>query len=459
MNKTLLTGAIAALLAGPAMAQTASLDTIQKDIAEMKAKNERLEAEVDYLKENAKGERKDAAQKAVVLENLGTTVSKFAWSGDFRYRSEHITTAPNNTLPEHTRNRDRIRARLGVSVKVNDTITGKVQLATSGGATNDPRSTNQTLGEGNWTRKGVAIDQAYVDWRALSFLNVQLGKIPQPWIKTASYFWDGDITPEGAAVKFTKGMFFGSVSYDWLNERHIGNADTDARSDSKLAAVQAGIKLPMGTSALTFAAGYFNVSKVRDEVTSATAITPASTPATTCVANGTFFNNSTNGNSTYDNNGAVTASGCNALLSDFDVVNALVQFDFMIGKFPMSVFADYMQNLEAEVNTVAGKKLDTAYAAGVTFNKASAPKTWEVGVIYQVGEKDAVFGQFHDSDFGNGNTDTDGLVVKAGYAPYANTTVNATYFINKLNNDGVVSTNNTHDLDYKRLQLDLNFKF
>lgn len=147
------------------------------------------------------------------------------------------------------------------------------------------------------------------------------------------------------------------------------------------------------------------------------------------------------------------------MLSDFDVINALVQFDFTAGKFPMSVFADYMQNTRAKANPVAGKKLDTAYAAGVTFNKASAPKSWEVGVIYQVGEKDAIFGQFHDSDFGNGNTDTKGIVVKAGYVPAANWTLNGTYFINKLNNDGVASTASTHDLDYKRLQLDLNYKF
>lgn len=60
MKNLLLKTAIAAVLAGPAMAQAASLDDIQKEIAEMKAKNERLEAEVSALKEKSKAQSKDA---------------------------------------------------------------------------------------------------------------------------------------------------------------------------------------------------------------------------------------------------------------------------------------------------------------------------------------------------------------------------------------------------------------
>ncbi len=37
-----------------------------------------------------------------------------------------------------------------------------------------------------------------------------LGKMPQPFAKTGSYFWDNDITPEGIAAKFARGPFFAS---------------------------------------------------------------------------------------------------------------------------------------------------------------------------------------------------------------------------------------------------------
>jgi hypothetical protein len=149
--------------------------------------------------------------------------------------------------------------------------------------------------------------------------------------------------------------------------------------------------------------------------------------------------------------------GCTLLQSDFAVINALAQLDFTVGNFPIVLFVDYMQNRNAEANAVTGDKLDSAFAAGVTFNKASAPKSWEVGVVYQQSEADAIFGQFHDSDFGDGKTDTSGFAVKAAFAPAASWTISGTLFINELNNDLGGAT--TTDLDYKRLQLDLNYKF
>lgn len=440
MNKTdckkiVISGAVAALLSMPAMAQTSG--SLEQDV-------ERLKAEVEYLKEAIKAQRKEAAEEAVELAAMNTKIAaagKYTWSGDFRYRSEHITTATNNTVAEQTRHRDRIRARFGATIRINDTITGRLQLATS----NDPRSTNQTLGDG-WTRKPINIDLAYVDWKAHRTLNVQLGKMPMPWLKTASYYFDGDISPEGAAVKFARGNVFGSLAYHWLNERHSA-AVPGARSDSKLKAAQFGIKQPIGKTTLTAAVGYFDLDNVKDEIVTGTG----------CTANSTFFGNSSNGNSTY------TLNGCTVLLSDFNVVNALAQLDFTVGKFPLGVFVDYMRNTRAADIAVAGNqaKLDTAIAAGVTFNRAQAgtAKTWEAGVIYQVAEKDAVFGEFHDSDFGDGRTDSDGFALKISYVPAANWILSGTYFINRLNNDGVAPTADNRDLDYKRLQLDLNYRF
>lgn len=445
MNKTVILSVLATLAAAPALAQNATLDQVSRDLAEIKAKNERLEAEVEYLKEQTKGQRKDSAVEAVEVANLKSAVGKFTWSGDFRYRNEQIETAPNAATDEHTRGRDRIRLRLGVTAKINDTVTGRFQLATasSGSTGNDPRSTNQTLGE-DWSRKPIAIDLAYVDWKPFSTLNVHLGKMPQPWARTASYFWDGDITPEGAAVKFASGPLFVNAFYDWLNERHSGSA-TGARSDTKLVGGQAGWKQAVGPVTLTAAAGYFDLTNVQGEHTTTSGCT---------AYNGTFFNNSTNGNLTQ------SIGGCSRLLSDFSLVNALVQADVLLGNYPLSAFVDVMRNTKAEPFAATGEKLDTAYAAGVTFNKAGNPKTWEVGVMYQQSEADAVFGQFHDSDFGDGRTDTKGFVLKGAYVPAANWTLAGTLFINKLNNDtGVTGAATTRDLDYKRLQLDLNFKF
>ena len=88
------------------------------------------------------------------------------------------------------------------------------------------------------------------------------------------------------------------------------------------------------------------------------------------------------------------------------------------------------------MNAAAQEKLDTAYAAGVSYGAASAAKgTWEFGVLYQQVEKDALFGQLLDSDFGDGNTDTKGFVFRGGYTVARNWTLNATLFLNDLAND------------------------
>jgi hypothetical protein len=209
VKKPLIT-ALAALMTLPALAQNApanpELESAQQQIEALKVQLERLEATVEYLKANAQASRKDAAVAAVDVSALKTTASKYTWSGDFRYRHELIDAEEAAT----GRARDRIRLRFGVLAKVNDTINAKIQLSTTNAGNDNARSTNQTLGTG-WDRKPLSIDLAYVDWKASNLFNVVLGKMPIPWTKTAAYFWDNDLTPEGAALKFTRGPIFGGV--------------------------------------------------------------------------------------------------------------------------------------------------------------------------------------------------------------------------------------------------------
>ncbi len=100
--------------------------------------------------------------------------------------------------------------------------------------------------------------------------------------------------------------------------------------------------------------------------------------------------------------------------------------------------------------------------AGLSWGRASDPRTWEVGYFYQVVEKDALFAQFIDSDFGAGNTDARGGVIKAAYAPARNWVINATYMINDTNVDvptTVAGVGSVNSRGYNRLQLDLNFRY
>lgn len=467
MKNTLVASAVAALLAVPAYAQqkTTSLDEIRRELAEisqrvqkleqdktvleqqnaqLKAQNDELEATTEYLKDNAKANRKEIAEadvqvaKVADLEKASKSAewaSKIKMKGDFRFRHEFIEDElANGTSNERTR--QRIRVRLGLEAKVNDTVKAVVQFATAGDD-RDPRSTNQTLGEGA-TRKGIGLDLAYADWAPVNGVNVQLGKIPYAWQRVPGYIWDGDITWEGGAAKYANGAFFGSAYGFWLSE--VGNG-----ADANLTGAQVGFKPKFGDNmTLTAAVGYFKVGAVQGDVTLASAPTVAAPTTPTCVANPAFFGGA-------QGNRTVVVGGCRTLRDGYELIEGIAQLEFKLGQYPASVFANYIQNQDAVDN-------DTGYAAGLTFGKASDPQSWELGYVYQDVEQNAQFAQFIDSDFGGGITYSKGSVFKAAWAPAKNWTVNGTYFLNERQLVASGATNNVWR-DYDRWQLDLNYKF
>jgi hypothetical protein len=390
------------------------LNRLEAANTELKTENEELktivdrrEAENDYLK----AETKELREQAALASNEVSKVKGTDWAktvklkGDFRYRHEMIDQADL----DETRTRHRIRARLGVEAKVTDNILSVMQLSTGQDA--DPRSSNQTLG-GASNRKDILLDLAYADWKFADSADLIVGKQRWAHVRPAlSLFYDNDFNPEGAAVTFNRGILFGSVYGNWLSESGGGD-------DGFFYGGQLGLRVPFGdTSNVAIATNYYTVDD----------------PGGTDI----LYLGSSNGNST-------NADG--SLLYDFDVWEAQGELNTTLGKLPLQAFVDYAQNTDPD-------DLNEAYSVGVLLGKASNDRTWELGAAYQSIGKDALFGQFVDSDFGGGKTDSDGWVFRLGYVPVRNWTLNATYFLNKIGVDG------GNDVDYDRLQLDLNYKF
>ena len=113
---------------------------------------------------------------------------------------------------------------------------------------------------------------------------------------------------------------------------------------------------------------------------------------------------------------------------------------------PVRAFVDFVQNSDANDE-------DSGLAFGVTIGKADEAGTWQASLVYQDIEADSVIGAFTDSDFGGGGTDSEGHVLKGKYALADNWAVGATFFMNEA--DAFTSIEH----DYKRFQLDLEFKF
>lgn len=357
-NRNRTSVAVMGVLAAAALSPAAQAQN-SSELEQLKAQLQALQNKVEELEKQqaAQQEAQDRTTDAVAQAraNTGEWVSRFQWKGDLRYRLEGVD--PEEATTDQTR--QRIRARFGLTAKVNDTVSATVQLATNGG-NDDPRSTNQTLGDG-LDRKGIGFDLAYLEWKPGYGLSVLAGKTPQPFTKVPSYFFDNDITPEGLSARWQEGAFFATAFGYTLGERSTA-------SDATLIGGQVGFKQAMGGVTYTGAVGYFDVGAVEGKVTAApTGCTSSANPA--------FFGGA-QGNTT------VTVAGCPRLANDYNLINVIAQAEMTAGVFPLAVFGEYVQNQEAD-------DLDTGYSIGFILGKASNAQTWEVGYAYQLTEKDA----------------------------------------------------------------------
>jgi hypothetical protein len=457
MTRIPLSLAVAAALVGatafapaPAFAQTAGdIQALKDQLAALQAKIEQLEKAQTQTKKTVDETQATADKTADVVAQ---EKSRLSFSGDIRYRNESFDVE----YVDRNRNRDRVRARLNANYRVNDAVTGVFGIATGG---TDPRSSNQTLTDQN-SRKDFELDLAYVQWAPTADWRVTAGKQRYSWQRSPSLFFDGDVNPEGISVNYAKGNLFGGVFYDWLAERALSfsNVTSGTNTDSIMYGAQLGYRIPFSDSVrLTLAATYFDFDGVQGY--------------------NPLFGASSFGNTTRTTGCArAVAAGTACLASDFDVLEGFADLIATVGGRPLRLFVDYAKNSAAEVNPLAGEELDTAMAYGFSYGAASAVAgSWEFGALYQQIEKDSLFGQFLDSDFADGNTDGDGFVIRGGYTVARNWTINGTLFLNKLSKDvpQTVTVFNTAtpapldtiaipgviDRDYKRLQLDLNFRF
>jgi len=337
------------------------------------------------------------------------------WKGDFRYRHEQLDIEGVTS----DRVRHRIRGRLGLEAKLSSTLLAGFEIATAD--IFDARSTNSTLDDGN-ARKTVGLNLGYVDWRPREGMLFTVGKQKQPWTKAGySLFFDGDVNPEGVAFQYggKTGPFAKGWGL-WLDEASAG-------ADGNLVGAQLGYVFGGG---LTLAAGYWDYGAIQDQP-----ILP--------------FTGSPAGNSSYTASAACAASPTGTTRCytyDYNIAVADVQWSGRVGAVPIMLFGSYIENMDPST-------LNTGYQLGFMLGKAADPHTWEFGALYEELERDAQFSAFVDSDFADGLTQGRGYAVQGTWAPVKNMNLKATYFINDRNYE------TASEVEYKRLQFDLNYKF
>jgi putative porin len=402
------------------------LEALQKKVAELEAQQ----------KQQAEVADKTFDQVAQQKTNVGDWVGRFTWKGDLRYRNEDI----KQEFLAGDRDRDRLRARLGVVAKVNDTVTAELQLTTgeslSAGGYGDARSPNQTLTDAS-SRKRVWLDTAFFQWKPNANWTATLGKQRYAWFRpTNTLFFDNDINPEGLSMNWQQGAdgLFAAAWYVQLAERSAG-------ADSTMAGGQFGWRGNIGGGGrLTVAGTYYDHGAVEGY----NAVQDGTLP-------GNAFGNTTTTSAAVCRQGLATC-----IADDFNIYEASAELTFTVGGKPLTFVGDYAKNDKANFGTTL-KGLDTAYAIGAQYGRVSTANTWEIGYLYQKVENDALYGQWVDSDFGGGSTGTKGHVFRFGYGFGRNFRFNTSYFMNDTNIDvpatinGVAVTSRA----YRRLQLDV----
>jgi hypothetical protein len=408
MHRILLSAVVVVSLAlsRGALAQPAAnaeIAAIRGEIAALMARLDRLE----------RAEGAGAAAPAAVAAAPApapapaTTVAAapaLKFSGDLRYRHETI-----NEEGGTERNRQRIRGRFGLTADVNEAVRVGLTLATGG---DDPVSANQTL-DGGFARKSIGVDRAFFAWQATDALTITGGKMANPFFRPGGHhlIFDSDLNPEGLALRYGRGNWFANYAGLWVEER-------SAADDSIMLGGQLGYRGSFDNGMrLTAGFSYYDYLETQGQ-----------TP---------FWDAAPVGNH-------VDTSG--DYLNDFNDAELFAELNLKAGTHPVSVFADYVTNTEADV-------ADSGFAIGASFGEVTRPGTWRVGYAYQDLEADAVIGTFTDSDFGGGGTDNKGHVIDFAYGLRDRWTLGFRYFFTQRGADV------GNERDYNRLQADINFVY
>lgn len=145
------------------------------------------------LRVRGQGDRYDDANLSP-LDFVGASAATLATRAADLAAADASGLPTGNTLVD--RNRGRVRARLGVTARVAETVTAGLRLAT--GSETDRVSTNQTLGQ-NFNRYAFLVDQAYIRLDPVPWLSLSAGRIPNPWFST-DLVWNESLSFEGGAA-------------------------------------------------------------------------------------------------------------------------------------------------------------------------------------------------------------------------------------------------------------------
>ncbi|HEX4121371.1 MAG TPA: putative porin [Verrucomicrobiae bacterium] len=412
--------------------------------------------------------------------------------GDFRlryeYRAAQIATTPGGAtlLPPGVGNTDslnrfRYALRLGVRGDLVDDFYYGFRFETSP----NPRSPWNTFGGASGSQSpyqgpfskannyGLFVGQAYLGWREGNWLDLSLGRVPQP-LYTTPMVWDSDYCPEGAVEKinYTSGnagffLTMGQFLYQDANPTTgnqafgvVGNTPSSG-SSPWLLAWQAGLTYRLSTNMnLKFAPVVYNY------VGHGNAASGFYGPFVgQGMPTGLTYASLTSGSSSGvpGNSGPIPApvgstvgiNGYNQTgINNLFILDFPAELNFKLGRYDAKLFGDFAVNLEGDDRARAaysGGEAEAAYGASSTHNPTlyanpfpggvqlgndkayqaglsvgnnvglvygTQPRkgTWETRVYWQHVEQYALDPNLLDSDFFEGRGNLQGIYAAFSYS-------------------------------------------
>ena len=439
------------------------VEELHRQLEEQKAAAQATQKKVDEATITAK----TANAETKKLTSLPDWLSKTTLFGDVRYRQEGFYHQPSQNGQDVTaRNRERVRARLGVRVAPADEISATIRAAS--GNPNDPISTNETL-TNDFTRKNWNLDWAYLNFTpAQSFgirpgaVSILAGKFPLTMFRTDELVLDEDLSPEGLneTVQLLS-QPHGALDQLKLHGFQWTFQEVSNKQDGWTLGGQLNPSMHLGN--LQLEAGlaqyyWLNADLIAQNLSrNTTAFTASGAP----VANPNFNSQLVNTNllvvktiqppTTTPGKTPAPFTAITGYQSGFNETNFTLGATIpnVFRAKPLRLWADYVYNWDAAIDDAQG------YQLGLRLGQTKVKGDWSVYGFYEWLGQEAVISSFTCSEFGTQGTNLQGPSVGIDYQLLNPLTISArSYFTNYINRPA-----NTSNPTLSRVQLDAVVKF
>ncbi len=337
-----------------------------------------------------------AAIKETAGVQLGKMIDGLSIKGDLRLRYEAQERTLAGSTVEQSRDRYRVRLRIGgVWHNVDDSWEIGVGLATGSSGPRSSTSTNQSFSNnGVFQSNEINLDYVYArhSWDLeAGELDLVLGQQIHPWEKTTTFMvWDNDVRPVGITGDYkVEGFFIKGGVYDVLGAESASAGGENA--EVFMVGGQAGFQFDNDDSGVILAVGYQDYNSQAYEAV----------------------------------NSEVTVDGAALTLTnkaDFNLGELFAKIHTKTENTKLSLHGHWVKNFGADDlgGSQGGRGLraedeDTAWLVGGTVKWGKT----EFGVDYAHIEADSVFAPVKDGAFGDGAgtsiTNIEGLRISATY--------------------------------------------